>query len=274
MKNLKLGKLIDVLDHGSITLLDVMGTDLDIVNAARVSYASNKLKKAPNKQETRKLIRYLIRQGHLSPFEMAEMKFHVKAPIFVFRQWHRHRTANISEISGRYSKLETEFYRPEVFRKNDGGVIGYNIDDSYELTSLDYEGMLHEEIVREQARMVLPVSTYTEMIWKCDLRNIMNFLLQRLDTNAQFEIRVYAKVIAEFVKKYFPYTWEAFNDYIFESLSISGPELVILNEYLSGDNKVKDRIRYELSVGQGRFKNFGKSERSAFSGKLKQLGIN
>jgi thymidylate synthase (FAD) len=274
MKNLKLGKPVDILDHGSITLLDVMGTDLDIINAARVSYASNKLKKAPNKKEVRKLIRYLMRQGHLSPFEMVEMKFHVKAPLFVFRQWHRHRTANISEMSGRYSKFDVELYRPNVFRASNGGVVAYDPDGSYEMATLDYAGMMTAGVVKEQARIVLPVSTYSEMIWKCDLRNIMNFLKQRLDSGAQFEIRVYAKVMAEFVKKYFPYTWEAFEDYILESLTISGPELAILHEYLSGNAKIKDKIRYELSVGIGRFENFGKSERSQFSEKLKQLGIN
>jgi len=223
-----------VLDKGSIELLDIMGSDLEIVNAARVSFDGKK------KSSDKNLIYYLMEHGHLSPFEMCEMKFRVVLPIFVARQWVRHRTANINEVSARYTELEDNFYTPEKLRGQDkvnkqgseGELNSEEMLDYYDtecnhLFSI-YGAWLEEGVAREQARCILPMSTYTKWIWKCDLRNIFNFLRLRLHPHAQKEIRVYAEAMSELVKECFPDAYGAFETYMLNSVTFTEKELSCL----------------------------------------------
>ncbi len=223
-KDALLGKRIDCLDKGFVRLIDVMGDDAAIVQAARVSYGSGTKKVL----EDRGLIRYLLRHAHTTPFEMVEFKFHVKLPIFVARQWIRHRTANVNEYSGRYSEMKDEFYTPNpndirpqsVLNKQgrseetlpDGmaeqaaNAFKAGQDEAY----AQYQEFLEQGIAREIARINLPVSNYTEWYWKIDLHNLFHFLRLRIDSHAQYEIRVFAEAIAELVKPFVPHAWEAF----------------------------------------------------------------
>jgi len=227
-KDALLGKRIDCLDKGFVRLIDVMGDDAAIVQAARVSYGSGTKKVL----EDRGLIRYLLRHAHTTPFEMVEFKFHVKLPIFVARQWIRHRTANVNEYSGRYSEMKDEFYTPNpndirpqsVLNKQgrseetlpDGiaeqaaNAFKAGQDEAY----AQYQEFLEQGIAREIARINLPVSNYTEWYWKIDLHNLFHFLRLRIDSHAQYEIRVFAEAIAELVKPFVPHAWEAFEDYV------------------------------------------------------------
>ena len=222
-KNEIIGTSIDCLD-GFVRLVDYMGDDSSIVQAARVSYG-NGTKKV---HEDRGLIRYLIRHQHWTPVEMVEFKFHVKMPVFVARQWIRHRTANVNEISARYSEMKDEMYLPpleQISSQSKDNKQGRNPDPFPEETSQSiqkiiaegnenqyklYQSLLEMGVARELARTVLPVGHYTEWYWKIDLRNLMNFLALRLDPHAQWEIRVYAEAMAEIVKKAVPVAWEAF----------------------------------------------------------------
>ncbi len=242
-----LDKEFKVLDHGFVRLVDYMGGDAAIVQAARVSYGEGTKKVS----EDRGLIRYLMRQRHTSPFEMVEFKFHVKLPIFVARQWIRHRTANVNEYSGRYSVMKEEFYVPEPkdirFQSavNKQGRAEEEVPDelkqrfigflkrthaaSYE----EYQRLVEGGLARELARIGLPLSLYTEWYWKIDLRNLFHFLRLRLDPHAQQEIREYAKVMAEIVKVTCPLAYEAFEDYILNAVTFSAPELKVLGEHLT-----------------------------------------
>ena len=217
---------IKCLDHGFVYLVDSMGDDAAIEQAARVSY----LKAEVRKQSTRRgLIRYLMRHRHTTPFEMVQLKFHAKMPIFVARQWVRHRTASINEISGRYSKLDEEFYMPDQFnlqsQANKQGrdedeiapfqkeQIRFGLLESRDQSYARYEHMLDVGVSKEIARMDLPVSIYTQWYWSINLHNLFHFLSLRLDSHAQYEIRVYAEAIAGILKKMVPLAWEAFEDY-------------------------------------------------------------
>lgn len=238
-----LGKEFKCLDKGFVRLVEVMGDDSSIVQAARVSYG----KGTKSVNEDRNLIRYLMRHRHTSPFEMVEFKFHVKLPIFVARQWIRHRTANVNEYSGRYSIMNDEFYIPDqdAVRKQskinkqgranepiDSEIAEKFIQDVQETQQLLYDKYNHylrDEIARELARINLPLSTYTEWYWKIDLHNLFHFLQLRLDETAQYEIREYAKVIAKIVEATVPMAYEAFVDYRLESVAFSRLELKILN---------------------------------------------
>ncbi len=238
-----LGKEFRCLDKGFVRLVEVMGDDSSIVQAARVSYG----KGTKSVNEDRNLIRYLMRHRHTSPFEMVEFKFHVKLPIFVARQWIRHRTANVNEYSGRYSIMNDEFYIPDqdAVRKQskinkqgranepiDSEIAEKFIQDVQETQQLLYDKYNHylqDEIARELARVNLPLSTYTEWYWKIDLHNLFHFLQLRLDETAQYEIREYAKVIAKIVEATVPMAYEAFVDYRLESVAFSRLELKILN---------------------------------------------
>lgn len=216
-----------VLDDGFVHLLDIMGSDEDIVKAARVSY-----NKHDTPQDVERLLRYLMRHEHLTPFEMCELKFHVRVPMDCWRQWIRHRTANVNERSTRYIELEdSEFYetsptrwRTQASNKKQGSA-KENISEELGVQLSQAESVLHKHayavyseaiklgVAREQARKVLPLSTYTEAYWKIDLRNLLNFLNLRLSPDAQYEIRQYAQAIAGMVQAYFPLTWTAFLDY-------------------------------------------------------------
>lgn len=224
---------------GFVRLVDVMGDDSSIVQAARVSYGEG----TKQVHENRGLIRYLMRHHHWTPFEMVEFKFHVKLPVFVARQWIRHRTANVNEISARYSEMRDDMYIPpleqissqskdnkqgrnsEPFPTDQAQEIQDMILKSNEAQYEVYQALLAKGVARELARTVLPVSHYTEWFWKVDLRNLMNFLALRLDSHAQWEIRVYAEAMANIVKEIVPVAYEAFEDYVLHSKSFSRLEL-------------------------------------------------
>ncbi|GAB1371595.1 FAD-dependent thymidylate synthase [Candidatus Kapaibacterium sp.] len=239
-------KEIPCLDHGFVRLIDVMGDDAAIVQAARVSYG----KGTKSVTEDRGLIRYLMRHKHTSPFEMVEFKFHVKLPIFIARQWIRHRTANVNEYSGRYSEMKDEFYLPEKSQlrtqsvvnkqgrsdeklEDDSVQIIYDkLSNSFEESYSEYKEFLELGLAREIARINLPLSNYTEWYWKIDLHNLFHFLRLRIDKHAQYEIQVYGNAIAEIVKKAVPLAWEAFEDYILNSSYFSSIENKVLAELI------------------------------------------
>lgn len=250
---------INVLDHGFVELMDVMGNDQAIVDAARVSIAGENVK-ATTKNEG--LIRYLMSHRHNTPFEMVEFKFRTKMPIFVARQWVRHRTANINEMSARYSELPHEFYEPSPENvnaqasKNKQGRsdevvesapnISAHMREAARLQFDYYQYYLDKGVARELARINLPLSTYTQWIWKIDLHNLFHFLSLRLDAHAQYEIRVFAEAIAEFVKLVVPIAWEAFEDFNLNAMHLSGPEVEAFRGML-GPLDLKQKI-YPVSL--------------------------
>ena len=235
----RLGAAIPVLDHGFVRVVDYMGDDAAIVQAARVSYGAG----TKTARDDAGLIRYLMRHWHSTPFEMCELKLHVKLPVFVARQWIRHRTANVNEYSARYSILDREFYipRPEhlaaqsrVNNQGRGEVLeGAEAARVLELLRRDsetaydhYEAMLSQDgqqgLARELARMNLPANVYTQWYWKVDLHNLFHFLRLRADAHAQYEIRAYAEVLCEVVKDWVPAAYAAFEDYRLNAVQISG----------------------------------------------------
>jgi thymidylate synthase (FAD) len=227
-----------VLDKGYVILVDHMGNDESIVQAARISTAKGT--KSP--KEDRGLIRYLLRNRHTTPFEMVEFKFLVKCPMFVWRQWIRHRTASVNEMSGRYVELPDEFFQPtpESIRKQSTSMKQGRSDEKVHPHAADvfarhvedlgsdsfdaYHEALNDGIARETARVLLPLSTYTVAYWKIDLHNLLHFLELRLDHHAQEEIRVYAEAIGRMVQQVCPVAWEAFEDFQLNSVSLSVPE--------------------------------------------------
>lgn len=293
-----IGKEFKVLDHGYVRLVDYMGSDAAIVQAARVSYGKGTKKLS----EDRGLIRYLMRHRHTTPFEMCEIKFHIKLPIFVARQWVRHRTANINEYSARYSILDKEFYVPDrsyleklqqetaererqdearskgqddlfefsessdkqlnsIGRQSESNKQGRELDIN-EVEAADhlraiersssgaynvYERLLNETggeklnpkysgIARELARVVLPTNYYSQWYWKIDLHNLLHFLSLRADGHAQHEIREYAFAIERIVARWVPLTWEAFEDYRLNSVSLSRLEAAVIRKLLKGEH--------------------------------------
>lgn len=283
-----LGKPFKVLNDGFVRLVDYMGNDASIVQAARVSYGEGTKKV----HEDRGLIRYLMRHRHSTPFEMCEAKFHVRVPMDAWRQWIRHRTANVNEYSTRYSVAITETQRTEAdqWRKqaeqNRQGSAGYFSDDmgkklSDEETKLIahahevYQNRLDQGVAREQARKDLPLSTYTEAYWKVDLHNLLHFLALRMDSHAQLEIRDYATCIGEeIVKRWVPLTWEAFVDYRFDSMQLTRIDHQVIAAINEGGKEAGLAKAKELGIA-----NEGKSglkrnrERDELSEKLKQLGL-
>lgn len=245
-----LGVKIPCLDLGFVYLVDYMGGDASIVQAARVSYGIG----TKTVNEDRGLIRYLMRHQHTTPFEMVEFKFHLKLPIFVARQMIRHRTANVNEYSGRYSVMPDEFYVPPVehvtkqsaTNRQGGGdaatpneaaeVLGI-IEGEQRAVREGYERMLELDIRRELARVNLGVAQYTEWYWKNDLHNLFRFLMLRMDDHAQYEIRVYAEAMAQIVKAVAPVAWEAFEDYVLKARKFSGLEMEALERLLSGSEE-------------------------------------
>jgi len=251
-----LDKEFKCLNAGFVRLVDYMGGDDSIVQAARVSYGQG----TKTVNEDRGLIRYLMRHLHTTPFEMVELKFHVKLPIFVARQWIRHRTANVNEYSGRYSVMKDEFYVPErdaIHFQNLKNKQGRRAEDvpselrervlellmsSQGKLYAEYEEMLDSDIARELARINLPLSMYTEWYWKIDLHNLFHFLRLRIDPHAQYEIRVYGEAMAEITKKVAPLAWEAFEDYILKSERFSRLELKVIAGCLSGKSFTKESL--------------------------------
>jgi thymidylate synthase (FAD) len=250
---------IPVLDHGFVRVVDYMGGDAAIVQAARVSYGTG----TRRLREDEGLIRYLLRNGHTTPFEMCELKLHVKLPIFVARQWIRHRTANVNEYSARYSILDKEFYIPERASlgsqssvNRQGRTQGLSEEEILAATDIlrhgaeraydDYLSLLNQDaagdtidperqgLARELARLSLNLNFYTQWYWKIDLHNLLHFLRLRLDDHAQFEIREYAKVIESIVKKWVPLTSDAFTRYTLDSLTLSSDAVEVLRRMLSG----------------------------------------
>ena len=252
---------LPILDHGFIRVIDYMGNDNSIVQAARVSYG-----KGTKKVNTDSgLIKYLMRHWHSTPFEMCEIKYHVKLPIFIARQWIRHRTANVNEYSARYSILDKEFYLPTKEnlaaqstnnRQGRGEVISGNqaekvlglLKDDAERTYKNYEEMLNERydgsvidesktgLARELARMNLTLNTYTQWYWKTDLLNLMNFLRLRADHHAQYEIRAYADVMLDTLKRWVPITYDAFIDYRVGGTEVSSKGKKVLKKLINGEN--------------------------------------
>ena len=251
---------IEVLDHGFVRVIDYMGDDSSVVQSARVSYGKGTKKISNDKG----LIKYLMRHRHSTPFEMCEIKFHIKLPIFIARQWIRHRTANVNEYSARYSILDKEFYIPSVENlaaqsqiNNQGRGDALTDDEASnviqilkndaEQTYSNYETLLNENssggvldegksgIARELARMNLTLNTYTQWYWKIDLNNLLHFLALRADDHAQYEIRVYADVMLDLVKKWVPLTYEAFEDYRMGGTELSAKEIHLMKKLLKGE---------------------------------------
>ncbi|HQR37564.1 MAG TPA: FAD-dependent thymidylate synthase [Blastocatellia bacterium] len=286
-----LGKKFDCLDRGFVYLVDYMGGDASIVQSARVSYGLG----TKTVSEDRGLIRYLMRHQHSTPFEMVELKFHLKMPIFVARQMIRHRTANVNEYSGRYSIMPDEFYVPSAehvsvqsaTNRQGGGeqvdaaraaeVIAL-IDTEQRMVRDGYEKMLDWDIRRELARVNLGVSQYTEWYWKNDLHNIFHFLKLRLDDHAQYEIRVYAEAMAQIVKAVAPIAWEAFEDYSLNATRFSGLEIEALSRLLGGSRDgwpTDDEVHASLPEAWRQLTTEGKlkrnRERDEFLDKMRAL---
>jgi len=266
---------------GFVKLLDVMGDDEEVENSARISYGEGTRKV----NQTRNLIRYLMRHKHTSPFEMCEVKFHLKLPIFIMRQLVRHRTANLNEYSGRYSVMSNEFYLPEgdylakqsttnsqgrgeVLEQQ--GLLQFEFNRIYDGASMAYQVLLEEDLSREVARAVLPVANYTECIWKIDLHNFFHFVKLRSDSHAQREIRDYANAMYELVKPNFPLCCEAFEDYVQGAITFSKQEMEVIRELLSyTDAKAALAGMSVKDVGVLESK-LGKRESKEFLEKLKQ----
>ncbi|XEO77949.1 Flavin-dependent thymidylate synthase [Candidatus Lokiarchaeum ossiferum] len=247
----KKGELLQVkniLDHGFVELVDVLGSDQAIVNAARTSYDKGTKKVSSTKQ----LIRYLMRHQHSGPLEFGELVFRIRCPLFVARQWFRHRTGSYNEVSLRYSEATDEYYVPKSEwittqdRRNRQARTGTVLNDSelirdeFDSDANDllkkYNNYLERGVAREIARINLPLSLYTTFCYKSDLRNLLNFLTLRTDSHAQFEIREYAEAMVEMAEKFFPITIQAWRDYMKNSLHFSFPELNVLKKILSEAN--------------------------------------
>ncbi|WP_292293625.1 FAD-dependent thymidylate synthase [Marivita sp.] len=256
-----------VLDHGFIRVVDYMGDDAAICQAARVSYG----KGTKSVQNDEGLIRYLMRHWHSTPFEMCEIKLHVKLPIFVARQWIRHRTANVNEYSARYSILDREFYVPapehlaaqsETNNQGRGAVLeGAEAARVLDMLRADadraydhYEAMLSPEegrgLAREIARMNLPANVYTQWYWKADLHNLMHFLRLRADPHAQYEIRAYAEAMCAIVADWVPLSWQAFSDYRLGGAALSAAGLDCVRRMIAGETVTQESSG--MSAGEWR----------------------
>lgn len=228
--------MIKVLDHGFVRLVDKMGDDARICEAARRSVQKEGAKRRPDKD----LIDYLVRNGHLSPLEHVKFTFEVKCPIFVARQVLRYRTANVSELSGRYSEMPDEFYLPELERiagdnytlQHDGAPIRNGLKFNNLHTFSEYRYNIAVGVEREVARINLPLSTYTNFYWTIDLRNLLNFLRQRLDKHAQWEVQEYARALLSIIEQELPETVKAWQEHINQAVTISANHWNILKQFL------------------------------------------
>ena len=260
---------IPVLDHGFVRVVDYMGDDAAIVQAARVSYGAG----TKTARDDAGLIRYLMRHWHSTPFEMCEIKLHVKLPVFVARQWIRHRTANVNEYSARYSILDREFYTPapehlaaQSATNNQGRGAPLGPEEAARVLALltedaaraydHYEAMLSTEgqsgLARELARMTLPMSIYTQWYWKVDLHNLFHFLRLRADAHAQYEIRAYAEAICAVVRDWVPHAWAAFEDYRLEAVTFSGKGMAVLRRMLAGETVTQE----DSGMSKGEWREF------------------
>lgn len=283
-----LGKKFTVLNDGFVRVVDYMGGDESIVQAARVSYGKGTKKVS----EDRGLIRYLLRNHHTTPFEMCEIKFHVRVPMDAWRQWIRHRTANVNEYSTRYSiaidasqKTNPDEWRLQAKDNKQGSAGFFDTEMGSKLSKREeelqnfareiYQERLGFGVAREQARKDLPLSTYTEAYWKIDLHNLLHFLYLRMDSHAQFEIRSYANVIGnEIVNRWCPFAWEAFKDYTINAKSYSALEMEVLMKIINGNAaeavKTAESFGWLNHTEKGLSKN---RERIEFEAKLTQLGL-
>jgi thymidylate synthase (FAD) len=246
-----LDKEIKVLDKGFVRLVDYYGSDARIVQSARVSYGAG----TKSVREDKMLIDYLWKNEHTSPFEQVVFTFHCKLPVFVARQWIRHRTARVNEVSGRYSVMKNEFYVPDMdvvcYQSKDNkqgraedevpqelrGKVLDTINSIHEFAYGKYEEMIEDGIAKELARISLPLSLYTEWYWQIDLKNLLHFLKLRMDHHAQYEIREYANVMAEAVKKVCPFVWETFEEHTLHGVKLSKSEIALLGKVFK-DKKI------------------------------------
>jgi thymidylate synthase (FAD) len=257
----------EVLDHGFVRVVDYMGTDSSVVQAARVSYGSGTKKINADTA----LINYLIAHRHTTPLEMCEIKFHIKLPIFVARQWIRHRTASVNEYSARYSIMEDEFYIPKAHHLSAQSKINHQGRDETKVLNKQEQKMVldilkkdstnsyqnylkminqdengnalnqdKEGLARELARMNLPLNCYTQWYWKIDLHNLLHFLNLRADSHAQYEIRVYAEIMLDIVKKWVPHCYQAFIKNNKTGKNFSGPALEIIKKMLNGEKVLQE----------------------------------
>jgi thymidylate synthase (FAD) len=283
-----LGVPFPVLDDGFVRVVDYMGSDESIVQAARVSYGKGTKKVS----QDRGLIRYLLRHMHTTPFEMCEIKLHVRVPMDCWRQWIRHRTANVNEYSTRYSvaidsaqktapgewRRQSRSNRQgseDSFDQEKGHVFSEEEQKIHQLCLDTYNKRLEEGMAREQARKDLPLATYTEAYWKIDLKNLLHFLALRMEKNAQLEIRRYAEVIGEeIVRKWCPLTWEAFIDYNFNSMKLSDIDIRIINAIATGDLNMANEIARENGMLDPAEKGLKRNvERAEIEEKLKKLSL-
>lgn len=240
---------IKVHEHGRVVLMDIMGSDHDIADAARISYG----KGTKSVSDDRGLIRYLMRHWHTTPFEMVELKFALKMPIFIARQHLRHRTASVNEYSGRYSVMSDDFYLPPLdkikpqsltnkqgrdgtFTAAEAESVQHAMSSTFEKAHREYRHMIDPDVdaTRELARIVLPVANYTEMYWKIDLHNFFHYIRLRMDGHAQEEIRDYATAMYNMVKARLPIACEAFEDYRFNAVTLSAGEVRAVDDLISG----------------------------------------
>lgn len=283
-----LGVPFPVLDDGFVRVVDYMGSDESIVQAARVSYGKGTKKVS----QDRGLIRYLLRHMHTTPFEMCEIKLHVRVPMDCWRQWIRHRTASVNEYSTRYSvaidsaqKTAPGEWRRQSKSNRQGSEDRFDLEKGGEFSAeeqkihklcLDtYNKRLEEGMAREQARKDLPLATYTEAYWKIDLKNLLNFIALRMEKNAQLEIRRYAEIIGhEIISKWCPLTWEAFNDYYFNSLKLSDIDIRIINAITAGDMDLANDIARKNGMLDPAEKGLKHNvERAEIEEKLKKLSL-
>lgn len=293
-----LGKQIDLLDHGFIRLVDYMGDQASIVQAARVSYGRG----TKSTSEDVSLIRYLMRHRHTTPFEMCEIKLHVKLPIFVARQWIRHRMANVNEYSARYSILDREFYLPDSNALGEQSILNKQGRGNSDVLSVEISGEIIDELnknservydvydhllnddgtgkvvdenrpqlARELARMSLSLNYYTQWYWKIDLHNLLHFLALRLDNHAQYEIRVYANAIWDIVKTWMPDVAKAFDDYRLSAVTFSKQEMNALKMIVSTITKSGVSLSEILSDKKLQFADLSKREHNELILKLEKL---
>jgi len=283
-----LGRRLPVLDDGFVRVVDYLGDDASIVQAARVSYGAG----TTRVHEDRGLIRYLMRHGHTTPFEMCELKLHVRVPMDCWRQWIRHRTASVNEYSTRYSTAidSAQKTAPDAWRSQAAGnkqgsdsflqvevgsVLSQRERESQDTSRRVYAERLAKGVAREQARKDLPLSTYTEAYWKIDLHNLFHFLTLRMDHHAQFEIREYAAVIGhQVVARWCPLAWEAFVDYRLESLTLTRLECQIISQLIAG--RIREAIIDAEAMGiltrkEGRLDR--NRERDELESKLRRLNM-